>query len=211
MKKVLYLILSIVIIMSSCSFEEEYSFDSDWGGKYLATLDMSGIAQMGGEEMEKKELIPEDEIQSLESKINDIKGISNAKVDPNEEDFTIDFSYDFENLEALNLLNSSDLEDGDDESPFGALGKWKMENKGKKKFFMSMMSQDEMTSDIDSEEAKQAGEMLQVTTTLTFPRKVKDVKSDVATKGTNDKQVIVKYTGKDLMDPEKNWIIEVKL
>ncbi|MFT4722949.1 MAG: hypothetical protein ACI897_001029, partial [Flavobacteriales bacterium] len=76
MKKIFYLSLMIIVLVSSCTFEEGYSFKSDWSGSYEASLDLSGIADMAGEENEYKEMIPSDEIANLEGKMNAIEGIS---------------------------------------------------------------------------------------------------------------------------------------
>ncbi len=212
MKYFLSIAIIIILSLSSCSFEEEYAFQSDWSGKYEGVLDMSGVAEMGGEDKESEEIIPEAEKKAMEEKINAVEGISNAKVMADEENYKISFSYDFEDLASLNTLNSQDLSEGDDDSPLGSLAKWEMSSKGKKKFYITMMKDEGMTSDEEGmEEMKQAGDMLQVTSTLTFPRKVKDVISDVANKGTQDNQVIIKYSLKDIFDTEKNWDTEVRL
>ena len=211
MKKTFYLNLLIITLVTSCAFEEEYSFKADWSGSYEASLDMSGLAEMVGREKENEEIIPQDEIANLESKMNAVDGISNAKVTYDNLAYAIKFNYDFEDLSALNRLNNADLDEGDDDSPFGALGKWEMRNKGKKEFFITMIPQEGMEDEEGMDDAKQAGEMLQVTTTLTFPRKVKDVASNIATRGVNGNQVIIKYSGKDIMDASKNWDTEIKL
>ena len=53
--------------------------------------------------------------------------------------------------------------------------------------------------------------MLQVTTLLNFSSKIKDINSDVAIKGVNENQVIIKYSGKDLIDATTNWDTEIQL
>ncbi len=210
MKQLLAILSIILVLFSSCSFEEEYSFKSDWSGKYEAVLDMSGLAEMGDSESKKEELIPEDQIKEMEAKLNSIKGISNADVTSDDENFKIKFGFNFEGLNALNAVNSMDAEESDD-SPFGALGKWEMRSKGKKKFYMTMIGLDKMQSGSEGEDTDKAGEMLQVTTKLTFPSKVKQLKSDVAKAGDQENQVIIEYSGKDMMTAGKNWDVEVKL
>ncbi|MEZ7886233.1 MAG: hypothetical protein ACI888_000814 [Flavobacteriales bacterium] len=211
MKKIFYLSLMIIVLVSSCTFEEGYSFKSDWSGSYEASLDLSGIADMAGEENEYKEMIPSDEIANLEGKMNAIEGISNAKVVSDNLAHSINFFYDFDGLPALNRLNNINLDEDDNESPLGALGKWEMRHKGKKKFFITMIPKEVIEDAQEMEKAKEAGEMLQVTTFLNFSREIKDINSDVATKGVNENQVIIKYSGKDLIDATKNWDTEIKL
>ena len=211
MKKIFYLSLMIIILVSSCTFEEGYSFKSDWSGSYEASLDLSGIADIAGEENEYKEMIPSDEIAKLEGEMNAVEGISNAKVVSDNLAYSINFFYDFDGLPALNRLNNINLDEDDNDSPLGALGKWEMSHKGKKKFFIKMIPKEVIEDVQEMEKAKEAGEMLQVTTFLNFSREIKDINSDVATKGVNENQVIIKYSGKDLIDATKNWDTEIKL
>ena len=201
----------IMVLVTSCTFEEGYSFKSDWSGSYEASLDLSGIANMGGEENEYKEMIPPEEIANLEGKMNAIEGISNAKVVSDNLAYAVNFFYEFDGLPALNRLNNINLDEDDNDSPFSALGKWEMSHKGKKKFFIKMIPKEVIEDAEEMEKAKEAGEMLQVTTFLNFSRKIKDIKSDVATTGLNENQVIIKYTGKDLIDATINWDTEIKL
>jgi len=211
MNKIFYLSLMIVVLVSSCTFEEGYSFKSDWSGSYEASLDLSGIANMGGEENEYKEMIPSNEIANLEGKMNAIEGISNAKVVSDNLAYSINFFYDFDGLPALNRLNNINLHEDDNDSPLAAIGKWEMSHKGKKKFFIKMIPKDVIENAQEMEKAKEAGEMLQVTTLLNFSSKIKDINSDVAIKGVNENQVIIKYSGKDLIDATTNWDTEIQL
>ena len=211
MKKIFYLSLMIMVIVTSCTFEEGYSFKSDWSGSYEAHLDLSGLANMGGEVDEYKEMIPPDEIAKLEGEMNAIEGISNAKVVSDNLGYAINFFYDFDGLPALNRLNNINLDEDDNDSPFGSLGKWEMSHKGKNKFFIKMIPKEVIEDAQEMEKAKDAGEMLQVTTFLNFSREIKYIKSDLATKGLNENQVIIKYSGKDLIDATINWDTEIKL
>lgn len=210
MKQIIILFSILTALFSSCTFEEDYSFNADWSGEYSAVLDLSGLADMGDASSE-DDLIPADEIKSMEDDLNGIEGISNTKVEPDNENHKIKFSFNFDDLESLNRLNTSDFGEGD--SPLEALGKWEMKNKGKKKFYMTMIGLEKLSSESsdDSEEAKRAGEMLTVVTTLTFPSKIKNLTSDVAVKGDKNNQIIINYSGKDMMEKGKNWNIEVKL
>ena len=74
-----------------------------------------------------------------------------------------------------------------------------------------MIPKDVIENAQEMEKAKEAGEMLQVTTLLNFSSKIKDINSDVAIKGVNENQVIIKYSGKDLIDATTNWDTEIQL
>ena len=198
-------ILLVVFLLSSCKYEDKYAFNKNWSGLYTATLDMTEM-----EPDKDSELIPYAEARDLEAKMNAVNGISGARVIEDREKSIIAFSYSFEDLKAINKLNQSDFSYGSD-SPLKGLGQWKMTNKGKKKFFMSMTNLDSKRSEIDPEEVKRMGETFKIKTVLSFHRKVKTITGEMAKQGDKPNEVVIEYTPADMWNPDIKWNIAVKL
>ena len=109
-------LLFLVLLNSSCiSIIEKYIFNRNGGGEYIFTVNLkemtSMMEAMGSAEDDTTitSMISEMEKKSLE--FEKIKGVSNAKVNYNEETSEIEMSFSFSNIDALNQALSENYKE----------------------------------------------------------------------------------------------------
>ena len=103
-----------LVLISACSINSEFYFDKDFSGKVINTIDMSSFMAMAGESTDSIDMQVNEGINEKKDSIldlfNSIEGVSNA--DMFYKEGVVQFSYDFEDVEALNRsgrnMNSED-------------------------------------------------------------------------------------------------------
>ncbi|MEC7754278.1 hypothetical protein [Roseivirga sp. UBA1976] len=102
------LVIFCLLSTTSCmEMLERVFFRSNGGGTYTFAINMSGMKSLlagYGEELDMKDLMNEIKMgdSTLTRKIGGIEGISNIKANFDTTNFTIEMSFEFANLEALN-------------------------------------------------------------------------------------------------------------
>lgn len=193
-----------VILLASCSIQEEIHFNKDFSGKVSYTIDLSSMMSMAkafaeqdssGESQTEDMDIPIEQMEETLGKVQDIEGISNFESNSDEKGI-VKFSFDFANLDALNeAYNKANDSDGFGGFPsMGGMGTEMEEEEestpsAPKEFITHFAKKGKSLvyvprKGIDSKEdenpeaaqmAKQMGDMLKLDIKFTFDRRVKKV------------------------------------
>jgi hypothetical protein len=99
--KTIFYFLSALLFFSSCSLEQQYSFNEDFSGTYKMVFDLTEIAAFSAEDPDSVEDAFETmNTDSIKTAYQSIEGISNVEVTA--KDNVIEVRYDFKDLDALN-------------------------------------------------------------------------------------------------------------
>lgn len=97
-------ILSSIILLASCTLQQTYDFNDDFGGKCTTVLDMSAMIELAGEEAGEDAGLGELNLDSLSLVMNMNPGISNSTCTVDNGRYEV--AYDFDNLDAINNMES---------------------------------------------------------------------------------------------------------
>lgn len=212
MKNIL-LIISFLVVISSCKISQEFYFHEDFSGEVTNTFDLNtlmGFATMTDstgkqvEEFRDSMLIYFNETKST---FDNIEGISNVQVGWQDNSNIIYLSYHFSDIDALNNLFNSNT----NAALFNSLGSQakppKFEVKGERKIYYDAPELDSVLQ----EEINSMKGFYEYSLTLRFDKKIRKVLHKDA-KLSEDKKSI-KITGSlfDVMNDEKENDIQLKL
>lgn len=211
MKK-LFLVISVVFTLSSCTVYRTISFNADHSGTMENKVDMTQMVAMMGENggggMGMGNMGDMKELEKTKSELEAISGITNVKVSYDTTGI-IYSSYNFNSTEALVNASSSG---GSVNNVLMGMGeksnspKPKITYKGKK-FFMEEIDKKTLKTFQDDKYKKDMGEMdmilssSKMNTTIHFPSAVKKVSYKNASI-TNDKTVNFEMPFKDLISKD---------
>lgn len=102
--KLLPLFAFLLLIGSSCTIKQNFTFDQDFGGQLEMQVDMSKMMAMGGGEA--KSLLDSVNTDSIVDQMNSQAGISATRLE--ETEGIVRFGYKFEDLKSLNEANQDD-------------------------------------------------------------------------------------------------------
>ncbi len=191
MKHMRYILfLFVALTLASCSMTQKVHFNKDWSGSVISDFDYSMLYMMAGDSLSEIEGADAMDMTSVVTDLARIDGITNVQVLKSEEGY-FKFSYDFEDIDALNAASASgDMgnNSGLMESPEEVKPVYSV--KGKKLVYspapMDLGSMDEMSEEMDmGDEELPMGEMMsliQYQVVMTFEGKVKKLKTESGAK-----------------------------
>jgi len=207
----LFKLIALVAIVASCTVTQEFNFNNDFSGNYKMVFDMSSLMSMAGGEEEAEELLDKEAKDSILLVYNNIDGISNTKVDS--KDYVMTISYNFENLDALNIAIEQTSMAGDDEESGNATASMltnsniKFSGKGKK---LTYSIPEFSTYDVEDSTLMYL-DMIDLKSTFNFKRNVKSVDNTSAIIQENGKSVVIEGNFKEFAEGEKNLSTVFKL
>ncbi len=99
--KIYILLISSLIILSSCEVRQEYNIKKNLSGEYKLTLDFSELAKNDSSIINKKKS-DFDKFNKVINILKKIQGLTNLKYDLGNNDGIISYSYNFADLNSLN-------------------------------------------------------------------------------------------------------------
>lgn len=99
--KIFFSFLATVLVLASCSLEQNYVFNEDFSGSYSLVFDMNEIVAFSSEDPDSTEDAFADlNVDSLKLAYEQMEGISNVKISG--KDNVLHMSYNFASIDALN-------------------------------------------------------------------------------------------------------------
>lgn len=191
----IYLFSVVLLTNVSCTFHQDITFNEDYSGSMNYTIDMSALKALAGdeegEEEESESIMDDEDLMDSMRELEKIDGISNVKMEEDEEKGIYVFGYDFANLDRLNesMAGSDMLAEGNNE------GHVYLKQKGKKKLIFKMPEMKGEGGEIDTESMEGMEEMFKYELTMNFPKPVKKLKTKSGAVLTNgDKTVKLSTT-----------------
>lgn len=189
--KYFLLSLSFIILLStSCSFQQKFHFNNDWSGSSELKIDMSQMIALsggvGGAEEDSLDLFSDFKSENSLEDLGKIPGITNVRMDENSKKGIFILTYNFENIDALNKsMASSDVLSGasseKDHNYFSVK---------KNKLIYQMKTMDEEEEVDGMKEVKEMKEMFKYDLIFSFEKSIKKIKSkNIETTLSNDKKI----------------------
>ena len=201
MKKILFALSALAILFTGCTIEQEYTFHENWSGTYLTRVDLTSMAALSGGEEESEPLLNDTMVSELQTKYEAIPGISNVQTSG--KDNILLSGFDFSSTDALNAAFKP--EDGAATSS----NLLSFERKGKKglvvKVDKSAMGEEAAAG------TEQMGEMITFKIALRFDKKIKKIKSKVATLDKENNIVHLEFNFTQLSDKNVDLNTEITL
>ena len=209
MKKLFAFFLGSMFLIS-CSLTQHFHFNNDYSGNYKMDFDMSALMDMAGEmdSTDSEEDVWADvPMDSLEDVLNQLDGISNARVFVEEN--VLKFSYDFEDLESLNsAMHNTDMDEGEDEYIGALMGEESsFEAKGKKFYYTTP----DMAGLEVADSIADYMEMFEYGITMSFEKNIKKIDNEHAVISSDNKSLTMSGNFKELLKGEKTLSTEVRL
>jgi hypothetical protein len=171
--------LSFFLILGACSFKQEAKFNKDFSGTISATLDLSQLRSMGGDDPEVSNSIIDPEMQERLDKLKTVKGISKLKYEETA-DGVGTISYDFDGIKSLNESSFLFYQGSNAETHT-----FFVQNSKKSLTFKFP----DMSSE-DPEEMGDMGSMFTYDLKFLFPKAVKSIKTKGEAKLSSDKKSV---------------------
>ncbi len=215
------IIAAATALLFSCVIKQELHFNKDFSGSYKYTYDFTEYVNYMGD-MEEEEAEGEDSLaitnedfeeylSIVVSELKSIDGINDVKYLNDADNGLVYFSYDFDNVEALNsgLVYSSYMDQEPLENPPYFI------QKGKKLTFIRPATpiEDEEDEQEVSEDDDYMNDMFAWEFTIDFDSKVKkyDLQKDTAVTVSTDKRKFVEGGNIfDVAEKETKWVFKTK-
>lgn len=215
----LWIFAGALFLLSSCTITQEITFNEDFSGKSYTNIDMGEMMTLMKSMNENAS--DEDEgfgdiseaIEEIKKALDSLEGISNIDVYMDTSNYRFGFSYDFEDLDALNrgLGKSSNFDGGGD----GKTQAFRL--KGKKLYYSFPKLNLDKEMGMDGEMDGMAGmagmftESMKMSIILNFASEVKKVKGMDVEISSDKKKVTIPMDMSGKSDGENAVDIQIKL
>lgn len=114
MRRLLIFVSVVLVALSSCTVEENYTFNNDFSGTFQANIDLSGYLSNNSEPEEMQSLLDSIKTQGDDgvAYLGGIQGIAAPKYTFDKANGILAFSFRFNNLQNLNALVKTAYDDG---------------------------------------------------------------------------------------------------
>ncbi|MFN5416365.1 MAG: hypothetical protein ACK5B9_04860 [Flavobacteriia bacterium] len=192
----------LLLIAFSCSTHQKVSFNKNWSGKVVTTIDMTQLAQLAGADAAENETVLNDSINKLKiESLKQIEGIKFVKIESNTNQISV-LSYEFDDINALNasafLFSQEMLQD-----PMHTF--FKVNGKELEVNLPRIKSEENPEGDMG------LGDQFLYQMELEFARKIKSFKSTCDTIIQNDNTLLIKTNLTNLSNKEKTHKTTIKL
>lgn len=206
--KIVYGFIAIMVL-SACSINSEFYFDKDFSGKVINSIDMSSFMAMAGESTDSIEMQVNEGLNEKKDSIlnvfNSVEGISNA--DMFYKDGIVQFSYEFEDIQALN--RSGRNVNSKDENLKGFMltdGRFEVED-DVFKFNENLEEDSELLNDTAFVKVLR---FMEFSNTFYFENPVKSFSNSNYLMSQDKRELKIQFNGNDLLGGKKSISTEVK-
>lgn len=200
MKNTLYILTSLLVLIA-CSTQQKITFNKNWSGKVVTTIDMTMLSQLSGLDEEDTATIFQDSINAFKiESLKKIKGINNVKIESNTATVSV-LSYEFDDVSALNasaFLFTQEMLSDPLHNFFKLNGKNEIE-----------ISLPKLKS--EGEEDLSIGDQFLYEMEVDFAKNIKSFKSDCDTIIQKNNSLLIKTNLSSLMNPKKSHKTTVKV
>lgn len=181
MKKLIFFVALLFVIVS-CTVTQEYHFNNDFSGTAKSSIDMSTLiafanaADSTGEEETSFDSL-EYHLQDMHADLEKIPGISNVKHSWDENTGIMFISYDFDDIETLNVSMGRNFSELTFETKQTAEDFQYFSQKGRKLYFsLPEIQNDTLFEDSDMESMQ---ELFKYQIKFSFDKEVKKIQSNI--------------------------------
>lgn len=216
------IILLLTVLVTSCKITRTITFEEGFSGHQEFVLDMSifkSLMEMDSTTEGGRPLMKEEEMAGMTAYLSGIQGISNVNISETP-DQVLTISYRFDNITALNKslenmaeknilsmgLTETATKSGEIKGDF-------FQVKGKNLTFydktVAQVRQD--PSSKNEEKDEMAGNLLDYSVVMNFPKPVKSANNPKATVSPDKKSVTYQLNDLEIMNPKIPAIVKIKL
>ncbi len=208
--------LSILVLLSSCTIQENIHFNADFSGSYKIQVDMSALMEFGAAmadstaEAPQTAMFTQEQLDSIALEMAAINGLSNFNI--TEENYVLNMSMDFADVNVFADMDLMALSAEETTKP----SKPRFELDGKNliynfdaDYIKNALGQGEEGA--ETEDDTGMNEMFNFQTVLTFDKPVDKVKSKIGEYNADSKEVVFNYNLKQAIEESKDWTTTISL
>lgn len=214
-------ILLLTVLVTSCKITRTITFEEGFSGQQELILDMSlfqSLMEMDTTMDGGRPMMKEEEMAAMTAYLSGIQGISNINISETP-DKILRISYRFDNITALNksmenMVEKNILSMGlETETASGNIKGDYFQLKGKNLTFSDkiVMQARQDPSSKNEEKDEMAGNLLDYSIVMNFPKPVKSVKNSKATISADKKTVTYQLNDVEIMDAKIPAVVKIKL